>query len=91
MIKIFSSGILVPKDYVWPVGKDGYLQAATTLVADAHKEGLAVYAAGFASDIFLSYNYSYDPAAKYLQFVDNSQFAVDGVVSEFPRSASNAI
>ncbi|GJY21964.1 glycerophosphodiester phosphodiesterase GDPDL7 [Tanacetum coccineum] len=91
MIKTFASGILVPKDYVWPVGKDGYLQPATALVADAHKEGLAVYAAGFASDIFSSYNYSYDPAAEYLQFVDNSQFAVDGVVSEFPGSASNAI
>ncbi|GKG29817.1 hypothetical protein Tco_0419715, partial [Tanacetum coccineum] len=62
MIKTFASGILVPKDY------------ATTLVSDAHKEGMAVYAAGFASDIFSSYNYSYDPAAEYLQFVDNSNF-----------------
>ncbi|XP_071742196.1 glycerophosphodiester phosphodiesterase GDPDL7-like [Rutidosis leptorrhynchoides] len=91
MIKTFASGILVPKDYIWPVGKDGYLKPATTLVADAHKEGLAVYASGFASDVFSSYNYSYDPAAEYLQFVDNSQFAVDGVVTEYPGSASNAI
>ena len=70
------------------------MQPATTLVtlvADAHKEGLAVYAAGFASDIFSSYNYSYDPAAEYLQFVDNSQFSVDGFASEFPGSASNTI
>ncbi|XP_076932856.1 glycerophosphodiester phosphodiesterase GDPDL7-like [Bidens hawaiensis] len=91
MIKAFASGILVPKDYIWPVGKDGYLQPATTLVADAHKEGLAVYALGFASDVFSSYNYSYDPALEYLQFVDNSKFAVDGVVTEFPGSASNAV
>ncbi|GKF49567.1 hypothetical protein Tco_0142818 [Tanacetum coccineum] len=40
MIKTFASEIVVPKDYVWPVGKDGYLQPATTLVAYAHKEGL---------------------------------------------------
>ncbi|KAK9078827.1 hypothetical protein SSX86_002885 [Deinandra increscens subsp. villosa] len=91
MIKTFASGILVPKDYIWPVGKDGYLQPATTLVADAHREGLAVYALGFASDTFSSYNYSYDPAIEYLHFVDNSQFSVDGVVTEFPGSASNAI
>lgn len=91
MIKTFVSGILVPKDYIWPVGKDGYLQPATTLVSNAHKEGLEVFASGFASDIFSSYNYSYDPAAEYLQFVDNSQFSVDGVVTEFPGSASNAI
>ncbi|KAI3775373.1 hypothetical protein L1987_49946 [Smallanthus sonchifolius] len=91
MIKTFASGVLVPKNYIWPVGKDGYLQPATTLVADAHREGLAVYALGFASDIFTSYNYSYDPAIEYLHFVDNSQFAVDGVVTEFPGSASNAI
>ncbi|KAI3714995.1 hypothetical protein L6452_21958 [Arctium lappa] len=91
MIKTFASGILVPKDYVWPVGKDGYLRPATTLVDDAHKEGLEVFASGFASDVFSSYNYSYDPTVEYLQFVDNSQFSVDGVVTEFPGSASNAI
>ncbi|GJZ18525.1 hypothetical protein Tco_0554648 [Tanacetum coccineum] len=53
------------------------VEPATTHVADAHKEGLAVYAAGFASDIFSSYNYSYDLAAEYLQLVDNSRIAID--------------
>ncbi|KAL7598669.1 hypothetical protein Lser_V15G23836 [Lactuca serriola] len=91
MIKTFASGIFVPKNYVWPIGKDGYLQPATTLVADAHREGLEVYVAGFASDTFSSYNYSYDPEVEYLQFIDNSQFSADGVVTEFPGSASNAI
>jgi len=91
MIKTFASGILVPRGYVWPVGKDGYLQPATTLVSDAHREGLEVYVVGFASDTFSSYNYSYDPEVEYLQFIDNSQFSVDGVVTEFPGSASNAI
>ncbi|KAM0067201.1 putative glycerophosphodiester phosphodiesterase [Helianthus debilis subsp. tardiflorus] len=91
MIKTFASGILVPKDYIWPVGKDGYLQPATTLVVDAHREGLIVYALGFASDVFASYKYSYDLTVEYLHFVDNSKFSVDGVVTEFPGSASNAI
>ncbi|KAI3443993.1 hypothetical protein Pfo_000658 [Paulownia fortunei] len=90
-IKSFASGIVVPKEYIWPIDKARILQPATSLVQDAHREGLAVYASGFANDNFLSYNYSYDPAREYLQFVDNSQFSVDGVLSEFPSTASEAI
>ncbi|KAL5547425.1 hypothetical protein UlMin_002656 [Ulmus minor] len=90
-IKSFASGILVPKDYIWPVNKDGYLEAPTSLVADAHKQGLEVYASGFANDIQISYNYSYDPSAEYVKFVDNSQFSVDGVLTDFPPTASEAI
>ncbi|CAK9186265.1 unnamed protein product [Ilex paraguariensis] len=59
--------------------------------ADAHKQGLEVYASGFANDGMLSYNYSYDPTVEYLQFVDNSQFSVDGVLTDFPSTASEAI
>ncbi|CAK9183304.1 unnamed protein product [Ilex paraguariensis] len=91
MIKSFAAGILVPKEYIWPVTKDLYLQPATTLVADAHKQGLEVYASGFANDVMLSYNYSYDPTSEYLQFIDNSQFSVDGVLTDFPSTASEAI
>ncbi|KAL7137882.1 hypothetical protein ABFS83_10G124500 [Erythranthe nasuta] len=91
MVKSFASGIVVPKEYIWPVNKARVLQPATTLVQDAHKEGLAVYASGFANDNTLSYNYSFDPAREYLQFVANSQFSVDGVLSEFPSTASEAI
>lgn len=91
MIKSFASGILVPKEYIWPVNNARILQPATSLVQDAHKEGLSVFASGFANDNFLSYNYSYDPAQEYLQFVENSQFSVDGVLSDFPSTASEAI
>ncbi|KAK6156591.1 hypothetical protein DH2020_010839 [Rehmannia glutinosa] len=90
-IKSFASGIVVPKEYIWPVNKARILQPATTIVQDAHKIGLAVYASGFANDNFLSYNYSYDPTREYLQFIDNSQFSVDGVLSDFPSTASEAI
>lgn len=90
-IKPYASGILVPKEYIWPVSKDQYLQAPTTLVTDAHREGLEVYASGFANDMPGSYNYSYDPTAEYLQFIDNSQFSVDGVLTDFPPTASEAI
>ncbi|KAJ8548947.1 hypothetical protein K7X08_030913 [Anisodus acutangulus] len=91
MIKTFAVGIVVPKEYIWPVNKARYLEPSTTLVTDAHKEGLEVFAYGFANDNFLPYNYSYDPQREYLQFVENSQFAVDGVVTDFATSASMAI
>ncbi|GAB2289118.1 hypothetical protein Dimus_023420 [Dionaea muscipula] len=91
MVKQYARGILVPKDYIWPVGKDLYLQPSTALVADAHKAGLEIYAYGFANDLPASYNYSYDPSAEYLQFIDNSQFSVDGVLTDFPNTASEAI
>lgn len=90
-VKSFASGVLVPKDLIWPLSKEGYLEAATSLVTDAHKEGLEVYAYGFANDNPASYNYSYDPEAEYLQFIDNSQFSVDGILTDFPSTASAAV
>jgi len=90
-IKAFASGILVPKTYIWPVTKDMYLLPATSLVSDAHKQGLQVYAYTFANDLPGSYNYSYDPSVEYLQFIDNGNFSVDGVFTEFPPTASEAV
>ncbi|KAJ7979628.1 glycerophosphodiester phosphodiesterase GDPDL7 [Quillaja saponaria] len=90
-VKSFASGIVVPKGYIWPVNPDKYLGAPTTLVSDAHKLGLEVYASGFANDITASYNYSYDPSNEYLQFIDNAEFSVDGVITDFPPTASQAI
>ncbi|CAL9244045.1 unnamed protein product [Arabidopsis halleri] len=90
-IKAFASGVLVPKDYIWPLDSANYLKPATTFVADAHKAGLEVYASGFANDMRTSFNYSYDPSAEYLQFVDNGQFSVDGVITDFPPTASQSI
>ncbi|KAG6628057.1 glycerophosphodiester phosphodiesterase GDPDL6 isoform X2 [Carya illinoinensis] len=91
-IKSFASGILVPKEYIWPVQANKYLgETPTSLVSDAHKQGLEVYASGFANDLLGSYNYSYDPTNEYLQFVDNSEFSVDGVLTDFSPTASEAI
>ncbi|KQJ93736.1 glycerophosphodiester phosphodiesterase GDPDL7 [Brachypodium distachyon] len=90
-IKAFASGIMVPRNYIWPLNHEQYLLPPTSLVKDAHALGLEVYAAGFANDVFTSYNYSYDPATEYLQFIDNSDFCVDGVLTDFPPTASGAI
>ncbi|KAG2682461.1 hypothetical protein I3760_11G192800 [Carya illinoinensis] len=90
-VKTFASGILVPKDYIWPVDATLYLQPHTSIVADAHKAGLEVFASDFVNDIPISYNYSHDPILEYLSFVNNADFSVDGVLSDFPMTASAAI
>ena len=90
-IKSFASGILVPKEYIWPVDASNYLKPHTSLVLDAQKDGLEVFASDFVSDVPLSFNYSYDPLAEYLQFIDNGDFSVDGMLSDFPITASEAI
>ncbi|KAK1269827.1 putative glycerophosphoryl diester phosphodiesterase 3 [Acorus gramineus] len=90
-IKTFASGILVPKNYIWPVSPTVYLESPTSIVKDAHKAGLEIYASDFANDVVFAYNYSYDPVAEYLSFVDNPGFSVDGVLTDFPVTASEAI
>ncbi|TXG67442.1 hypothetical protein EZV62_008717 [Acer yangbiense] len=90
-IKTFASGILVPKDYIWPIDASQYLLPRTSLVTDAHKEGLEVFASDFSNDVPYSFNFSYDPLAEYLHFIDNGDFSVDGVLSDFPITPSAAI
>ncbi|KAF3453367.1 hypothetical protein FNV43_RR03807 [Rhamnella rubrinervis] len=89
-IKTFASGILVPKYYIWPE-VNFYLEPHTSLVLDAHKEKLEVFASEFMNDYPFSFNYSYDPVTEYLNFIDNGDFSVDGVVSDFPITPSEAI
>ncbi|GAB4846063.1 hypothetical protein Ancab_025062 [Ancistrocladus abbreviatus] len=90
-IKTFASGILIPKAYIWPVDGNLYLQPHTSIVIDAHKIGLEVFAADFANDFVFAYNYSYNPVAEYLSFIDNGDFSVDGVLSDFPITPLEAI
>ncbi|KAH9624162.1 hypothetical protein KSS87_004301 [Heliosperma pusillum] len=89
-VKSFASGILVPRSYIWPVDPTFYLQPHTSLVVHAHKTGIEVFAAGFANDNIIAYNYSYSPVAEYLSFIDNGDFSVDGVLSDFSVTASEA-
>ncbi|KAK8582001.1 hypothetical protein V6N12_072200 [Hibiscus sabdariffa] len=90
-IKDFASGIVVPKEFIWPVDANNYLEKHTTLVADAHKAGLEVYASGFANDAIISHNYSFDPTNEFLQFVNQPDVIVDGLLTDFSPIASNAI
>ncbi|CAH2077855.1 unnamed protein product, partial [Thlaspi arvense] len=90
-VKTFASGILVPKSYVLPLDDDQYLLPPTSLVQDAHKAGLEVYVSGFANDVDIAHDYSFDPVSEYLSFVDNGNFSVDGLLSDFPITASASL
>ncbi|CAI0542476.1 unnamed protein product [Linum tenue] len=90
-LKPMITGIVVPREYIWPVEKSNYLAPEPNLlVADAHELGLEVYVYGFANDNVLSYNYSYDPTEEYLQFTSKG-FSVDGFITDFPPTAMNAV
>uniref|UniRef100_A0A0E0RH11 glycerophosphodiester phosphodiesterase n=1 Tax=Oryza rufipogon TaxID=4529 RepID=A0A0E0RH11_ORYRU len=90
-IKTIASGIMVPKSYIWPVTSDNYIQLPTQIVKDAHDAGLEIYASDFSNDGIFPYNYSYDPLEEYLSFVSNGGFSVDGVLTDHPLTASEAI
>ncbi|KAH9607223.1 hypothetical protein KSS87_021287 [Heliosperma pusillum] len=89
-IQSFASGILVPKSYIWPVDETSYLLPHTSLVQDAHLNGLEVFASDFANDNSIPYNYSFNPIAEYLSFIDNKEFSVDGVLTDFPMTLTGA-
>ncbi|KAG5121327.1 hypothetical protein JHK84_039667 [Glycine max] len=90
-IKTFASGILVPKGYIWPVDSDLYLQPHTPLVSNAHREGLQVFVSDVVNDVPFSYDSSYDPLDERLSFIDGGDFSVDGVLFDFPTTASTVI
>ncbi|KAM3744095.1 hypothetical protein ACB098_06G026200 [Castanea mollissima] len=90
-IKTFASGIMVPKSYIWPVDANDYLLPHTSVVLDAHKEGLEVFVSDFSNDVPFSFNYSYDPVTEFLNYFDNGVFSVDGVLADFPITPSEAI
>ncbi|KAF7095268.1 hypothetical protein CFC21_097475 [Triticum aestivum] len=90
-IKTIASGIMVPKSYIWPVTNDNYLLPPTPFVQDAHRAGLEIYASDFANDRIIPYNYSYDPLQEYLSFISDGGFSVDGVLTDYPITASEAI
>ncbi|KAG8365125.1 hypothetical protein BUALT_Bualt18G0071800 [Buddleja alternifolia] len=91
LIRSFARGIIVPKYYIWPVDSSQYVQNYTSLVLDAHRAGLEVFASNFANDASIPYDHSYDPVAEYLSYIDNGVFSVDGVISDFPLTPSATI
>ena len=68
--------------------RDAATQSPTSLVAEAHKQGLFVHVFTFRNETrHLASSYRGDPQAEYLQFF---RLGVDGVFSEFPDTAVTA-
>ncbi|KAL3626939.1 hypothetical protein CASFOL_029152 [Castilleja foliolosa] len=67
------------------------LDDSNDLTKKEHHVNKKLFASGFANDVPLPYNYSYDPVSEYLSFIDNRQFSVDGVVADFPVTPSATI
>jgi len=67
---------------------DAVIQSPTSLVAEAHRQGLFVHVFTFRNEKrHLASSYHGDPHAEYLQFF---RLGVDGVFSEFPDTAAIA-
>ena len=68
--------------------RDAATQSPTSLVAEAHMQGLFVHVFTFRNEKrHLASSYQGDPQAEYLQFF---RLGVDGVFSEFPDTAVTA-
>lgn len=88
-IKEFASGVIFPKEYIYNISD--HIDPACSVVIDAHKAGLEVYSYSHSNDIAFGYDFGWDPIAEYLKFIDNGIFSVDGLISDFPSTASAAI
>ncbi len=87
-IATYADGIGPNKRLVVPMNHDRQLLAPTSLVADAHRAGLAVHPWTFRSDPqFLAPEYEGRPEREYEQLYG---LGVDGVFSDFPEVAVRA-
>jgi glycerophosphoryl diester phosphodiesterase len=81
----YAAGIGPNKRRIVPAGPDGQLLSPTSLVADAHRAGLAVHCWTFRSEApFLAAGYAGEPEREYEQLFD---LGVDGVFGDFPDIA----
>ncbi|HEV7506123.1 MAG TPA: glycerophosphodiester phosphodiesterase [Thermoanaerobaculia bacterium] len=81
----YAKGIGPHKRRIVPAGPDGELLPPTSLVADAHRAGLAVHSWTFRSEEpFLAPDYAGEPESEYEQFFD---LGLDGVFSDFASVA----
>ncbi|WP_033436466.1 glycerophosphodiester phosphodiesterase [Saccharothrix sp. NRRL B-16314] len=95
-IRSYASGVGAAKDLVIPRDAAGYLQQPTTLVRDAHAQGLVVHAWTFRNEnTFLPADFrtSTDPAAYGNAFGEYAKFyaaGLDGVFADNPDTAVEA-
>jgi len=97
-VATYAQAVMVPRELIYPRVSPYadsfygyYTEAATTFVQQAHSAQLEVYVYDFANDNFpSSYNYSFDPVFEIVNYIGDT-FTVDGVLSDFPTTAAEAI
>ena len=78
----YANAVGVEKSLVLPIDSAGRRRAPTSLVADAHRAGLAVHVWTLRSDAaFLPKSYAGDAAAEWRLF---ASLGVDGIFGDFP-------
>lgn len=85
----YAAGLGVHKDLVLPHDAGRQLQAATSLVADAHATGLPVHVWTFRDEnAFLPADFQDNPAGELRAFL---ALGVDGVFTDFPGTAVQVV
>jgi glycerophosphoryl diester phosphodiesterase len=85
----YANAIGVEKTLVQPIDSAGRRGAPTSLVADAHRAGLAVHVWTMRSDAsFLPKAYAGDAAAEWRRF---ASLGVDGIFGDFPDVGVSAL
>jgi glycerophosphoryl diester phosphodiesterase len=85
----YAEGVGLNTRLVIPVGEDGALRPATTIVTRAHEAGLFVHVWTLRSEPqFLAPGYGGDPSREYRQLAD---LGVDGIFTDFPDAALIAL
>lgn len=83
----YAEGIGVNKRLILPTDTNGHLLEPTSLINDAHTQGLLVHGWTFRNEtIFLDPDYQGKPELEYQQFFS---LGIDGVFSDFPDTALN--
>ncbi|MFP4100200.1 glycerophosphodiester phosphodiesterase [Coleofasciculus sp.] len=81
----YADAIGVNKRLIVPTGADGYLLPPTSLLNDAHAQGLQVHGWTFRNEeVFLAPDYQGNPELEYQQFY---RLGIDGLFSDFPDTA----
>ncbi len=84
----YADAIGVNKRLIVPTGANGELLPPTSLLDDAHAQGLQVHGWTFRNEeVFLAPDYQGNPELEYQQFY---RLGIDGLFSDFPDTALRA-
>jgi glycerophosphoryl diester phosphodiesterase len=84
----YAQAIGVNKNLIIPRNENSKLNPATSLIKNAHKEGLLVHSWTFRNEnVFLPLDFQDQPLEEYRLFLN---LGIDGVFSDFPDTAVNA-